>query len=100
MKIKAITTWQNGQEKLGTEFNLSIVNDNLIDSATFYYNIYSEEISHIDNNIKIIDSPAQKLLEGNLYITGQDYIDWGKNQDINYAAYILAANKLNLQLLP
>jgi hypothetical protein len=113
MKIKAIKSWQNGQEKSGTEFNLIIINDNLLDSANFSYSIYSEEISHtetiklptIDNSelnedVKIIDSKSELLSEGNLYINGKEYEDWGKNQDINYAAYVLAAQKLNLELLP
>jgi hypothetical protein len=112
MKIKAIKSWQNGQEKLGTEFNLIIINDNLLDSATFSYSIYSEEISHteivklptIDNSklteeIKIIDSNAELLLEGKLFINGKEYQDWGKSEDINYAAYLLAAKKLNLELI-
>ena len=126
MKIQAISSWQNGQEKLGTEFNLRIINDNLLDSASFYYNICSEEVSHIATNIiappsilttildgvetetevpevtenvKIVTTYAQQLVDGNLSISGQDYQDWGKATDINLWAYEWAAAKLNLVLV-
>lgn len=99
MKIKAISSWQNGQEKLGTEFNLRIINDNLLDSATFYYNICSLEVSHIEEEVKIIDSYAVQLVDGNLAINGQDYIDWNSATDVNLWAYEWAANKLNLVLI-
>ena len=98
MKIQAISSWQNGQEKLGTEFNLRIINDNLLDSASFYYNICSEEVSHTEN-VKIITTYAQQLVDGNLSISGQDYQDWGKATDINLWAYEWAAAKLNLVLV-
>lgn len=99
MKIQAISSWQNGQEKLGTEFNLRIINDNLTDSASFYYNICSEEVSHLEDEAKVIDSYAQQLVDGNLSISGQDYQDWGKATDVNLWAYEWAASKLNLTLI-
>ena len=112
MKIQAISSWQNGQEKLGTEFNLRIINDNLLDSASFYYNICSEEVSHkepksvtaldgeeLTEDILVIDSYAQQLVDGNLSISGQDYQDWGKASDVNLWAYEWAAAKLNLVLV-
>lgn len=112
MKIQPISSWQNGQEKEGTQFNLRIINDNLLDNAQFYYNICSEEQSHIETrhinaidgvetteDIKVVTIYAQQLVEGNLSISGQDYIDWGKASDINLWAYEYAAAKLNLTLI-
>ena len=96
MKIKAISSWQNGQEKLGTEFNLRIINDNLLDSATFYYNICSEEVSHLEEEVKVIDSYAQQLVDGNLIMTPDEYLKWDNS---NEGAYVWAADKLNLVLI-
>ena len=100
MKIQAISSWQNGQEKLGTQFILSISFDNLLDSASFSYTINSEEVSHIENEVKIIDVNSQQLVTGSLYIGGQDYIDWSSATDVNLWAYEWAAGQLNLVLIP
>lgn len=99
MKIQPISSWQQGQEKQGTQFNLRIINDDLSTSASFYYNICSEEVSHLEDDIKVVDSYAQQLVEGNLSISGQDYQDWGKSSDINLWVYEFAAGKLNLVLI-
>lgn len=114
MKIQAISSWQNGQEKLGTEFNLRIINDNLLDSATFYYNICSEEVSHLEKVImtpateteeetyyeqKVIDSYAQQLVDGNLAMSKEEYQIWDSSVDVNLSAYQWAASKLNLVLI-
>lgn len=108
MKIQPISSWQNGQEKQGTIFNLRIVSDNLSTSATFYYSISSEEISHIETKVvsqingevteevKVVDSNAQILVEGNLNIDGADYQEWDADSSANAWAYTWAANKLNL----
>ena len=109
MKIQPISSWQNGQEKLGTQFNLRIINDNLLDSATFYYNICSEEVSHLEpktvttdegeeltENVLVIDSYAQQLVDGNLTMTPEEYLEWDNS---NEGAYVWAADKLNLVLI-
>jgi hypothetical protein len=110
MKIQAISSWQNGQEKLGTEFNLYVINDNLSTSATFYYSISSEEVSHLETktvidpitgeevttDILVIDAYAEKLVDGNLTMDGADYQTWDSSVSANEWAYNWALAKLNL----
>jgi hypothetical protein len=96
MKIQPISSWQNGQEKLGTIFNLYIVNDNLSTSATFYYSISTEEVSHLEEEVLVIDAYAEKLVEGNLTMDGADYQTWDADPSANEAAYTWALAKLNL----
>ena len=111
MKIQPISSWQNGQEKLGTEFNLRLIGDDLATTATFYYSISSVEVSHIVTNlisaateteaeitedIKVVTSYPQLLVEGNLTMSGEDYTAWDADPSANEAAYTWALAKLNL----
>lgn len=104
MRILPITSWLNGEEKKGTEFNLRIISDNLSDCATFYYEICTDEISHVDNKdgieIKVIDIYSIKLIEGNLVLSGINYHQWDADPSANAWAYNWAASKLNLELIP
>jgi hypothetical protein len=111
MKIQAISSWQNGQEKLGTEFNLRLIGDDLATTATFYYSISSVEVSHIVTNlisaateteaevtedVKVVTSYPQTLVEGNLTMSGEDYQTWDSSVSANEWAYNWALAKLNL----
>ena len=83
-QIQPITLWVNGQQKTATLFNLIIINDNLLNSATFYY--------------QLLDADASKLADGNLTMGEPDYDVWGSSADINLAAYQWAASQLNITL--
>lgn len=83
-QIQPLTLWVNGQQQTATLFNLIIINDNLLNSATFYY--------------QLLDADATKLADGNLTIGEPDYDVWGASADINLAAYQWAASKLNITL--
>lgn len=83
-QIQPFTLWVNGQEKTATLFNLIIINDNLLNSATFYW--------------QLLDADAVKLQDGNLTMGEPDYDVWGASADINLAAYQWAATQLNLTL--
>ena len=63
-----------------TILNAYCINDNLSDSATFYYALLS-------------DTQAQ-LSQGNLTMEGQDYADWTTND----YAYNWVATELNLTI--
>lgn len=126
--IQPVTSWQNGQEKQATIFDLRIVNDNLSTSATFYYSLSSAEVSHMETRVvtpevpaydeivdgetvhhdavpevtievKVVDTPSQVLAEGNLGIDGADYQTWDADPSANAWAYNYAAGKLNLTLV-
>ena len=89
MKIKAISSWQNGQEKLGTEFSLRISADNLSDAAQLYYQISTEQTEVIVSEV---------LVDGNLILDGVDYQSWDSDPSANAWAYTWALAKLNLTL--
>jgi hypothetical protein len=83
-QIQPITLWVNGQQATATLFNLIIINDNLLNSATFYW--------------QLLDADAAKLADGNLTISEPDYDVWGSTTDVNQAAYEWAASELNITL--
>ena len=83
-QIQPFTLWVNGQQQTATLFNLIIINDNLLNSATFYW--------------QLLDADEVKLQDGNLTMGEPDYDVWGSSADINLAAYEWAASKLNITL--
>lgn len=83
-QIAPLTLWVNGQQQTATLFNLIIINDNLLNSAIFYY--------------QLLDADATKLADGNLSMGEPDYDVWGSSADINLAAYQWAATQLNITL--
>jgi hypothetical protein len=64
-----------------TILNAYCINDNLKDSATFYYALLS-------------DTQAQ-LSQGNLTMTGQDYADWVTNE----YAYNWVASQIDVTII-
>ena len=84
-QIQSFSLWVNGQQQTATLFNLIIINDNLLNSAVFYW--------------QLLDTDTIKLQDGNLTIGEPDYNVWGSSADINQAAYEWAATKLNLTLV-
>jgi hypothetical protein len=84
-QIQPFSLWVNGQQQTATLFNLIIINDNLSNSATFYW--------------QLLDADASKLADGNLTMGEPDYDVWGASADINLAAYQWAASKLNIILV-
>ena len=91
MKIKPISSWQNGQEKLGTEFSLRMISDNLSTYAQFYFAISTEQTEEI---------VSQVLVDGNLTLEGAEYQSWDAEPSANAWAINWAITKLNLELLP
>ena len=84
-QIAPFQIWVNGQDQTATLFSLIIINDNLSDSATFYW--------------QLLDADASQLADGNLTITDPDYDVWGASGDINLSAYQWAASELNITLV-
>jgi len=83
-QIQPITLWVNGQQQTATLFNLIIINDNLLNSATFYW--------------QLLDADASKLADGNLTMGEPKYDQWGAQPDVNQWAYEWAATQLNITL--
>ena len=84
-QIQPLTLWVNGQQVTATLFNLIIINDNLLNSATFYW--------------QLLDADATKLQDGNLTMGEPQYDQWGTASDVNQWAYDWAATQLNLTLV-
>jgi hypothetical protein len=84
-QIQPLTLWVNGQQVTATLFSLIIINDNLLNSATFYW--------------QLLDADSIKLQDGNLSMDAADYAVWSSTQDVNLAAYQWAASKLNITLV-
>jgi hypothetical protein len=84
-QIQPIQIWVNGADQTATLFSLIIINDNLTNSATFYY--------------QLLDADAVKLADGNLTMGEPDYDVWGSTADVNQAAYDWAASKLSITLV-
>lgn len=91
MKIQPISSWQNGQEVQGTEFNLTVINDNLSTAATFYFTITTDPET---------DIPTSTVANGNLTMDGEDYQTWDSSVSANEWAYNWAATQLNLVIVP
>lgn len=92
-QIQPITFWANGQQLQAGTFSMYISNDDLVSSATFYYQVLSVT-NNPDGGITAI--PAA---QGYLYMNGAEYEAWGQTSDINEAAYIWGAQQLNLTLI-
>jgi hypothetical protein len=87
-QIQPVNIWIDGEIKTGINFSVICVNDNYESQATNYWQIYDIE------NISIS--------QGNLTISGQDYIDWGNvpANSINTWIYNWSAQQLNLVIIP
>jgi hypothetical protein len=83
-QIQPFTLWVNGQQQTATLFSLIIINDNLSNSATFYW--------------QLLDADASKLADGNLTMVEPQYDQWGTQSDVNQWAYEWAATELNITL--
>lgn len=79
--IQPISIWNNGANESATILNLTCINDNLFDSAIFYFQLFTDSL--------IV------LSSGNLTMNLPDYsTDWSTND----AAYNWAASSLGLTI--
>lgn len=87
--IEPVKVWNNGAEVDATILNLSCMNDNLKDNATFNYQLMRKGDSSQPGGAYM---PMQSLVSGSLNMSGADYDAW----ETNDYAYEWAAKKLNL----
>lgn len=87
-QIQPIQIWVNGQEQTGSWINSYITHDNLKDSATFYWAIFTAETA------------GSQLSVGELTMEEPDYSVWDSTADINEAAYVWICDQLSLTLIP
>ena len=90
--IEPIQIWKNGESQEANLLVAYIINDNLESSCTFYYQLCSSGEGTEALPLVI----GQTLAEGNVSMSGEDYLNW--DGDNNYA-YSYIAEKLNLVIL-
>jgi hypothetical protein len=83
-EIQPISIWYNGSMLQATIFNMISENDNLSTTATFNYQLFT------NNSIQ--------LSNGKLTMDGFDYEAYSTSPDSNAYAYSWGASKLNLTL--
>lgn len=83
--IQPLDIWKDGATQTAICLKLYISFDNLQDNAALVY--------------KLCDVNDITIYEGQIFITGQTYIDWGASGDSNEEAYTIAATQLNLTIL-
>jgi hypothetical protein len=88
--IEPIQIWINGQLKQASVLDARIINDDLKTTCNFYYELResSDVTSELNSGIR--------LAEGNLTLSGEDYINWDGSNDF---AFEFIANHLNLTLI-
>ena len=90
--IESVKIWKNGESQEANLLNAYIINDNLATSCTFYYSLCSSGEGTEAMPLVI----GQTLADGNVTMSGEDYLNW---DDSNDAAYLYIAEKLNLTII-
>lgn len=88
--MKTITPqpiWIDGIQKLATIIFSQVNNDNMKDTATFFFQLYEQ----IDVNIV-------PLVSGTINMTGSDYITYNSSNDANAYAWQWIATTLNITI--
>lgn len=91
-QIQPISTWYQGATHQANVFSLYSNGDNLIDSATFKYQLIELIVISPD------EQNSQTLISGELSINGDEYSEWNTSVDANHWIYNWAANKLGLTI--
>lgn len=90
--IESVNIWKNGESFEANLLNAYIINDNLATSCTFYYSLCSSGEGTEALPLVI----GQTLADGNVTMSGEDYLNWDNSND---QAYSYIAEKLNLTII-
>ena len=95
-QISPVTIWANGTSKEAEYLQVTGINDNYESSATNYWALFTKVV-----DAEGIESMGEQVAQGNLTISGQDYINWGDQpaMDINTWIYNWVAEQLNLTII-
>jgi hypothetical protein len=91
-QIEPIQIWKDGEQLEANLLNAYIINDNLATSCSFYYSLNTSG----DGTEAMPLVLGQVVAEGNITMSGEDYIAWDNS---NEQAYEYIAEKLNLTLI-
>jgi hypothetical protein len=90
-KIEPVQVWKNG-EQIQASFINATSQDNLNNSCTFYYQL----LVGGEGTEAMPITYSHSVAEGNISLSGQDYLAWDGTND---SAYSYIAEKLNLTLI-
>ena len=96
-QIQPVTIWVNGESKQAEYFQVTCINDNYENSATNYWQLFTKNV-----DAEGVESMGEQVAQGNLTISGEEYVAWGDQpaMAINAWIYQWSADKLNLVILP
>lgn len=87
VQIEPISIWSNGQTKTASILDAYGIRTTLGSDATFYYSLM---VQNEDGSL------GEQVAQGNLDMTGEDYQQWGADDDY---AWQWVASKLNVVIL-
>jgi hypothetical protein len=95
-QISPLTIWANGTSKDAEYLQVTGINDNYESSATNYWALFTKVV-----DAEGVESMGEQVAQGNLTISGQDYINWGDQpaMAINEWIYNWVAEQLNLTII-
>jgi beta-lactamase class D len=95
-KIQPVTIWVNGESKSAEYFQVTCINDNYENSATNYWQLFTKVV-----DAEGVESMGEQVAQGNLTISGEEYVAWGDQpaMAINAWIYNWSAEKLNLTII-
>lgn len=91
--ITPVQVWYKGEQRNANVFTLYSIGDNLLDSATFQYQLI-EEINISPENINSLT-----LIVNQISINSEDYAQWDLEPDANAWIYNWAADQLGLVII-
>ena len=96
-EIQPLQIWSNGTLKTAEYLQVTGINDNYESSATNYWQLFTK-ITDSEG----VESAGEQVAQGNLTISGQDYIDWGNEPAMNVNAWIYnwTATEINVVIIP
>lgn len=96
-QIEPVTIWVNGISKTAEYLQVTGINDNYESSATNYWQLFTMNV-----DAEGVESQGESVAQGNLTISGAEYVAWGDipAMGVNAWIYDWVANQLNLVILP
>ena len=95
-QIEPVQIWTNGVSKTAEYLQVTGINDNYESAAVNYWQLFTKV-----EDTEGVESAGESVAQGNLTISGQDYINWGDQpaMAINEWIYNFVASELNLVIL-
>ena len=95
--IQPLQIWNNGTLKTAEYLQVTGINDNYESSATNYWQLFTKV-----TDTEGVEIAGEQVAQGNLTISGQDYIDWGNEPAMNVNAWIYnwTATEINVVIIP